>query len=84
MIYCFGIKVKSGLVVIVDICIIFGNEIMIVKKIFIYKSGKKNFFIMIFGLWLICDKVVIYFEELLEFEDFVFDKMYKVVNVFGD
>lgn len=84
MTYCLGIKVKSGLVAIADTRITSGNETTTAKKISIHKSGKKNLFIMTSGLRSIRDKAVTYFEELLESEDFAFDKMYKAVNAFGD
>ncbi|MBX2873171.1 MAG: peptidase [Saprospiraceae bacterium] len=84
MTYCLGIKVKSGLVAIADTRITSGNETTTAKKVSIHKSGKKNLFIMTSGLRSIRDKAVTYFEELLESEDFAFDKMYKAVNAFGD
>ncbi len=84
MTYCLGIKVRGGLVAIADGRITSGSETTTAKKVSIHKSGKKNLFIMTSGLRSIRDKAVTYFEELLESEDFAFDKMYKAANAFGD
>ena len=84
MTYCLGLKVKSGLIAVADTRITSGTETTTAKKISIHKSGKKNLFIMTSGLRSIRDKAVTYFEEILESEAFVFDKMYKAVNAFGE
>ncbi len=84
MTYCLGIKVRGGLVAIADTRITSGSETTTAKKVSIHKSGNKNLFIMTSGLRSIRDKAVTYFEELLESENFAFDKMYKAANAFGD
>ncbi|MEM6764759.1 MAG: peptidase [Bacteroidota bacterium] len=84
MTYCLGIKVKDGLVAIADTRITSGSETTTAKKISIHNRGKNTLFLMTSGLRSIRDKAVTYFEEILEKEHLDFDKMYKVVNAFGE
>lgn len=84
MTYCLGIKVKTGLVAIADTRITSGTSTTTSKKISIHKTDKNNLFLMTSGLRSIRDKAVTYFEEVIEESSFQYDKMYKVVNAFGD
>ncbi|MEO1653768.1 MAG: peptidase [Bacteroidota bacterium] len=84
MTYCLGIKVNSGLVAIADTRITSGVETTTSKKISVHQHGKNALFLMTSGLRSIRDKAVTYFEEVLEGDSFIFDKMYKAVNVFGE
>ena len=84
MTYCLGIKVKEGLVAIADTRITSGSETTTAKKISIHNRGANNLFLMTSGLRSIRDKAVTYFEEVLETESLEFNKMYKVVNSFGE
>lgn len=84
MTYCLGIKVKEGLVAIADTRITSGSETTTSKKITIHKRGDNQLFLMTSGLRSIRDKALTYFEEILEADELEFDKMYKVVNAFGE
>lgn len=84
MTYCLGIKVKEGLVAIADTRITSGSETTTAKKISLHHWGQNNLFLMTSGLRSIRDKAVTYFEEVLETDNHGFDKMYKVVNAFGE
>lgn len=84
MTYCLGIKVKEGLVAIADTRITSGSETTTAKKITIHHQGANKLFLMTSGLRSIRDKAVTYFEEVLENQSADFDKMYKVVNAFGE
>lgn len=84
MTYCLGIKVKGGLVAIADTRITSGSETTTAKKISIHNNGENKLFLMTSGLRSIRDKAVTYFEEVLESDNLKFDKMYKVVNAFGE
>ncbi len=84
MTYCLGIKVKQGLVAIADTRITSGSETTSAKKISMHKQGDNNIFLMTSGLRSVRDKAVTYFEEILEEQGLHFDKMYKVVNAFGE
>jgi putative proteasome-type protease len=81
--YCLGIKLRKGLVAIADTRITSGSETTTAKKVFVHKYGKYPIFIMTSGLRSVRDKVICYFEELLEEKD-GFDKMYQAVNEIGN
>ncbi|MFT4733834.1 MAG: putative proteasome-type protease [Algoriphagus sp.] len=82
MTYCLGIKLRKGLVAVADTRITSGSETTTAKKVFVHKYGKYPIFIMTSGLRSVRDKVICYFEELLE-ETEGFDKMYQAVNELG-
>ncbi|MFT5885395.1 MAG: putative proteasome-type protease [Arcticibacterium sp.] len=82
MTYCLGIKLRKGLVALADTRITSGSETTTAKKVFVHKYGKYPIFIMTSGLRSVRDKVICYFEELLE-ETEGFDKMYQAVNELG-
>ncbi|UBM58160.1 peptidase [Marinilongibacter aquaticus] len=83
MTYCLGIRLKKGLVAIADTRITSGSETTSAKKVFVHKYGKYPLFIMTSGLRSVRDKVITYFQELVD-ENENFDKMYKAVNAIGD
>ncbi|WDF76308.1 peptidase [Mucilaginibacter sp. KACC 22773] len=82
MTYCLGIKVKEGLLAIADTRITSGTDTTVKKKITIEQKDHFSLFIMTSGLRSARDKAIVYFNELLETEDF--NKMYKAVNAFGE
>ncbi|WP_341227759.1 peptidase [uncultured Arcticibacterium sp.] len=82
MTYCLGIKLRKGLVALADTRITSGSETTTAKKVFVHKYGKHPIFIMTSGLRSVRDKVLCYFEELLD-ETEGFDKMYQAVNALG-
>ena len=82
MTYCLGIKVKEGLVAIADTRITSGTDTSIKVKIMTEQKPNYSIFIMTSGLRSIRDKAIVYFKELIEREEY--DKLYKVVNAFGE
>lgn len=84
MTYCLGILSKQGIVGIADTRITSGNEATMAKKIYSVKREKHALFIMTSGLRSVRDKAITYFTEVIEHEDHQFDKLYKVVNKFGE
>jgi putative proteasome-type protease len=84
MTYCLGIKVKNGLIGMADTRITSGNETTQAKKIFTLNREKHSLFIMTSGLRSIRDKVITYFNEVIEEQDQDFDKLYKAVNAFAE
>lgn len=84
MTYCLGIKVRDGLVALADTRITSGVETTTSKKISVHHQGRNAIFLMTSGLRSIRDKAMTYFEEVLEGDNFYFDKMYKAVNIFGE
>ncbi len=83
MTYCLGIRVREGLVAIVDTRITSGTETTTAKKISLFHQDQDALFLMTSGLRSIRDKAVTYFEEILENEGQNFEKMYQAVNAFG-
>lgn len=81
MTYCLGIKVKQGLVALADTRITTGTDTTIKKKITIVQKKDHSLFIMTSGLRSVRDKAIVYFDELLETEEFT--KLYQAVNAFG-
>jgi len=84
MTFCLGIRVKQGLVALADTRITSGTESTSAKKISLHKSEHGTIFIMTSGLRSVRDKSVTYFEEVFKEEGHLYDKMYKVVNSFGN
>ena len=84
MTYCLGIKIKGGLIGIADTRITSGNETTFAKKVFVLNRKKHSLFIMTSGLRSIRDKVITYFNEVIEEQDENFNKLYKAVNAFAD
>ncbi|MBC7388374.1 MAG: peptidase [Opitutaceae bacterium] len=83
MTFCLGIKVKEGLVAIADTRITAGSNVSIKKKITIQQKERHSVFIMTSGLRSVRDKVMHYFDDLVQ-DDSEYNKLYKVVNAFGD
>lgn len=83
MTYCLGIKLRKGLLAIADTRITSGSETTTAKKLTVHKYGDNPIFIMTSGLRSVRDKVIAYFDEVLE-ESEGFDRMYKAVNAIGE
>ncbi len=83
MTYCLGIKVKEGLVAISDTRVSAGTHITVKKKVYVVQKEKYSLFIMTSGLRSVRDKAIHYFEELIE-EGVIHNKLFKVVNAFGE
>lgn len=84
MTYCLGIKVRDGLVALADTRITAGTFTTTARKITTHQIGKNSIFIMTSGLRSVRDKAITYFEEDLLDAEFKYNKMYKVVNAFGE
>lgn len=83
MTFCLGIAVKDGLVGIADTRVTSGNECITAKKVSCYDIDQGAFFVMTSGLRSIRDKVLTYFEEVLESDRPPLERLYKVVNLFA-
>ncbi len=85
MTFCLAMKVQDGLVGIADTRVTSGKECMTAKKVTIHQnSGRHAAFIMTSGLRSLRDKAVTYFQEVIDQEDQSFNKLYKMVNAFGE
>lgn len=85
MTFCLAMKVQDGLVGIADTRVTSGKECMTAKKVTTHQnSGRHSTFIMTSGLRSLRDKAVTYFQEVIDEQDKKFNKLYKMVNAFGE
>ncbi len=85
MTFCLAMKVKDGLVGIADTRVTSGKECMTAKKMTIRQGSSHHaVFIMTSGLRSLRDKALTYFNEVIEEQDQSFNKLYKMVNAFGE
>lgn len=84
MTFCLGMKLDEGLVGIADTRVTTGAEQTTAKKISVHQHGRHSLFIMTSGLRSARDKAVTYFDEVLEDDGEVFDRLYKAVNKFAE
>ncbi|HVA46710.1 MAG TPA: proteasome-type protease [Pirellulales bacterium] len=84
MTFCLGMKVDDGLVGIADTRVTSGSECITARKVTVFEHGRSSLFVMTSGLRSLRDKIVTYFEEVLEKEDAKFDRLYKAVNALAE
>ena len=84
MTYCLGIKLKAGLVALADTRLTSGTDTTSAKKIYTHQGANQSLFVMTSGLRSVRDKAMTYFTEILEEKTVEFNKLYKIVNAFGD
>ena len=84
MTYCLGIRTREGIVGLADTRLTSGTDTTTAKKIFTVKRSKHSFFIMTSGLRSVRDKAITYFKEVIETQDHGFDRLYQLVNKFGE
>jgi len=80
MTFCLGVKVQDGLVGIADTRVTSGSECITARKVSVYQFGKHSLFLMTSGLRSVRDKVLTYFEDILDSNEQEFDRLYKAVN----
>lgn len=80
MTFCLAAKVHDGLVGIADTRVTSGSECITARKVSVHTHGQHSLFLMTSGLRSVRDKVVTYFEDVLDSEDTDFDRLYKAVN----
>src|SRR5450759_3847677 len=80
MTFCLAAKVHDGLVGIADTRLTTGSECITARKVSVHTHGQHSLFLMTSGLRSVRDKVVTYFEDVLDSEDSTFDRLYKAVN----
>jgi putative proteasome-type protease len=84
MTFCLAVKVQEGLVGIADTRVTSGAECITARKVTVHTHGPHSLFLMTSGLRSVRDKVVTYFEEILESSDASFDRLYKAVNALAE
>src|SRR5258708_8508642 len=80
MTFCLAAKVHDGLVGIADTRLTTGSECITARKVSVHTHGQHSLFLMTSGLRSVRDKVVTYFEDVLESSDTQFDLLYKALN----
>jgi putative proteasome-type protease len=84
MTFCLAAKVHDGLVGIADTRVTSGAECITARKVTVHAQGQHSLFLMTSGLRSVRDKVVTYFEDVLESADIEFDRLYKAVNALAE
>lgn len=84
MTFCLAVKVEDGLVGISDSRVTSGAECITAPKVSVHSHGEQSLFVMTSGLRSVRDKVMTYFEEVLEEETTHFDRLYKAVNALAE
>jgi putative proteasome-type protease len=80
MTFCLATKVHDGLVGIADTRLTSGSECITARKVSVHTHGPHSLFLMTSGLRSVRDKVVTYFEDVLESGEVEVDRLYKAVN----
>lgn len=84
MTFCLGMKVRDGLVGIADTRVMTGSELIMARKLSVYKHSGVPFFVMTSGLRSVRDKVLTYFEEQIGQPEPLHDRLFKVVNLLAE
>jgi putative proteasome-type protease len=80
MTFCLATKVHDGLVGIADTRLTSGSECITARKVSVHTHGQHSLFLMTSGLRSVRDKVVTYFEDVLDSGEVKVDRLYKAVN----
>ncbi|MGQ0679260.1 MAG: peptidase [Actinomycetota bacterium] len=84
MTFCLGMKVREGLIGIADTRITAGSQTLQARKITVIDDGNQSILLMTSGLRSVRDKVLTYFEEVLEERTTGFDKLYQAANALAE
>lgn len=84
MTFCVGMKVRGGVVALADTRITRGAEQINKQKLAEMLHGDRSIFTMTSGLRSVRDKTLIYVDERLRQDGLEFDRLYELVNLFGD
>lgn len=83
MTFCLGIKVEEGLVGIADTRVLSGSEVILARKVSVYRQERQAMFLMTSGLRSLRDKAVTYFEDAFAQQTEPLDRLFKAVNLFA-
>ena len=84
MTFCLGVKVQDGLVGIADTRVTSGTECIKARKITTYQGERHAVFMMTSGLRSVRDKSLTYFEEVMDEQGGLFDRLFKMVNAYAE
>lgn len=83
MTFCLGMKLESGLVAIADTRITCGNDVTTARKLSTYAHLGHRMFMMTSGLRSARDKVVTYFDQMIEDRPGPFGRIYEAASAIG-
>jgi len=84
MTFCIGIKVREGIVALADTRIVRGGEQSNKQKLAEFQHNGQSLFTMTSGLRSVRDKAIIYLDESLRNDSNGLDRLYQIVNRFGE
>jgi putative proteasome-type protease len=85
MTFCLAMRVQQGLVGIADTRVTSGSECITAKKVSVYQHDQCSFFLMTSGLRAVRDKVLTYFDEIIEdSEQSMPGRLFHVANLFAE
>lgn len=84
MTFCIGIKVREGIIGLADSRIVVGASQASKRKLAAIDHPAGTLFTMTSGLRAVRDKTLTYLDEHLEQRPDAYDKVYQVVNQFGE
>lgn len=84
MTFCIGIKVREGIVALADTRIVRGSEQSNKQKLAEFQLNGQSLFTMTSGLRSVRDKAITYLDESLRQDSQDIDRLYKLVNRFGE
>lgn len=82
--FCIGIRVRDGVVALADTRIVRGSEQVNKQKLAEFLHNDDSLFTMTSGLRSVRDKTLLYVDESLRNSQFAVDRLYRIVNLFGD
>ncbi len=84
MTFCIGIKVRDGVIALADTRIVRGSEQTSKQKLAEFQHHGQSLFTMTSGLRSVRDKALTYLDESLRNDHQPVDRLYQLVNRFGD
>lgn len=84
MTFCIGIKVREGIIALADTRIVRGSEQSNKQKLAEFQHDGQSLFTMTSGLRSVRDKTITYLDETLRNEAQTVDRLYQLVNRFGE
>ena len=83
MTFCLGMRLQDGLIGLADTRVTSGTEVITASKVSVYQQHDGAMFLLSAGLRSVRDKMLVYFDEVMETQEKPFDKLYKAVEAFG-
>ena len=84
MTFCVGIKVRDGVIALADTRIVRDSERINKEKLAPFPLAEHSLFTMTSGLRSVRDKALIYLGETIRQQQATYERLYQVVNLFGE